>query len=1031
MRKIYSLVLIAAALLIGTNVWATDVATVTKGGSTQGFETLPQAFASVSAGETATITLLDNVELSEVILINGGNDNSAVGKHITLNLGDENTPHTIMGTDRTKCIFVLTKGYFEITGNGVITYQDINVNHGEKWIKNDCGVCVAVMGSVDPTASDWSHLVVGAGVTLEAAYAAVQLQAENTSATYGLANNTYWTKWVDGSTLTSNNTTLDDIWNHCNDISRIPSEVTGPDRKATIAQINGKYTKQRPGTGVVLGFGYGINVDIFGTLRGRLYGLQIKGQITATPKIPWQNDEAKFPKINVHPGSEIWADAANTNEFPGEGTGYKQPTAIYASGYAIWNIQGHVEGANGVYVKMGEIVVEGGAVVKSNATDATAAHHTSSGVSGVGNAITLHSDWSDGTMGITIKADDNGGTPEISSSANGGAAIVETATIPNDPESQVQNITIEAGDFSGDVNGCVVISDNFDGDISVSGGTYTGSIGTLIGAMDEGEAETIIQTVVSQEGETATVVIGTINTAAGDEVVVVPENEDVAFEGVDEHSVVKLKANSSNISKTLSNDVTMKYLSLTGTGSYTTTVTIPDGKTMTVDQIVMDANGRIIVQAGGKLVVTGTNGIFADDVNNLVLEAVEGNQSIFLFNPLVTTNRHPKATVNLVSKAYRKSDGTQVWQRFGVPAYDHITRADINYPNASAIMYWDNAISGWKNVTPGMEMKPFVGFEVTTQQPTSGDIYSMACNLVGNNNVTIPFLAGWNYFANSYTAEMDVKDLLTDLLTTNAARIQGGIYVYDAENNWWHDISLVDCLENKPRQSKLDPMQAFLANLLPGEAIDASVNYESVVWNHKDEAKVVLTPSSAPARMSGNMTKVIINVTSLESGREDRVTLRESADFTAELDNGYELEKLINGASFNVYAPSEIGNMVQLATNEIDGQFITIDSKEETSFKMSFSDVNGRDLAIKDMLTGTIMNITEGAEYFFSTEANETWNRFQIVGRQEMPTAVETIENTTASKAVYTVMGQYVGETTDWNNLPAGVYVVDGVKMVK
>ena len=55
MRKIYSLVLMAAALLVGTNVWATDVATVTKGGSTQGFETLPQAFASVSAGETATI----------------------------------------------------------------------------------------------------------------------------------------------------------------------------------------------------------------------------------------------------------------------------------------------------------------------------------------------------------------------------------------------------------------------------------------------------------------------------------------------------------------------------------------------------------------------------------------------------------------------------------------------------------------------------------------------------------------------------------------------------------------------------------------------------------------------------------------------------------------------------------------------------------------------------------------------------------------------------------------------------------------
>ena len=1023
MRKIYSLVLMAAALLVGTNVWATDVATVTKGGSTQGFETLPQAFASVSAGETATITLLDNVELNEVILMNGGNDNSADGKHITLDLGEHHNI-TMKGTDaRKKSIFVLTKGYFEITGKGTISFDGYNDNNGEKWIGSQQGVCVAVFGSVDPTASDWSHLVVGDSVKLIAAYAAVQLQASSSENTtlYGFSGNKYWTAWPKSDTTSvystlnaSNNVTLSTIKDLCTDGETLIESGTG-------------YIKKRPGKGVVLGFGYGINVDIYGTLIGRLYGLQIKGTITGTPNIPLNNAGANFPRINVYPRSVIQADAANTNEFPAEGTGYKQPTAIYASGYAIWDIQGNITGANGVYVKMGEIVVQGNANISSNATDTTAAHHTSSGVSGAGNAITLQSDWEDGTMGITIKADDNGGTPAISSSAIGGAAIVETNTT-TDLEPQVQNITIEAGEFSGDVNGCVVISDNFDGDISVSGGTYTGSIETLIEAMED-DSTSIIQTVVAQDGNTATVVIG--QKEEDDVVVPIPENEEVDFSTVNANSIVKLRANSSNIAQTLSADVTMKYLSLTGTGSNTATVTIPNGKTMTVGQIVMDANGRIIVQAGGKLVVTGTNGIFADDVNNLVLEAVEGNQSIFLFHPDVTTNRHPAATVNLVSKAYRKSDGTYVWQRFGVPAYDHITRGDINYPNASAIKYWDNAEDEWKNVSNTMEMKPFMGFEVTTQQSTSGDIYSMACNLVGNNNVSIPFLAGWNYFANSYTAEMDVEDLLTNFLTTNGARIIGGIYVYDAENNWWHDISLIDCQEHAPRQSKLDPMQAFLANLTPGEAIDASVNYESVVWNHKDEAKVVLTPSSAPARMSGNMTKVIINVTSLESGREDRVTLRESADFTAELDNGYEMEKLINGASFNVYAPSEIGNMVQLATNEIDGQFITIDSKEETSFKMSFSGVNGRDLAIKDMLTGTIMNITEGAEYFFSTGANEVSNRFQIVGRQEMPTAVETIENTVDSKAVYTVMGQYVGETTDWSNLPAGVYVVDGVKMVK
>ena len=47
----------------------------------------------------------------------------------------------------------------------------------------------------------------------------------------------------------------------------------------------------------------------------------------------------------------------------------------------------------------------------------------------------------------------------------------------------------------------------------------------------------------------------------------------------------------------------------------------------------------------------------------------------------------------------------------------------------------------------------------------------------------------------------------------------------------------------------------------------------------------------------------------------------------------------------------------------------------------------------------------------------------------EAPTE-ETVEETVnAPKAIYTIMGQYVGQ--DWNTLPAGVYVVDGVKVVK
>ena len=1033
MRKIYSLVLMATMLLVGTNAWATDVATVTKGGSTQGFETLPQAFASVSAGETATITLLDNVELSEVILINGGNDNSDDGKRITLNMGDENTPHTITGTDRTKCIFVLTKGYFEITGNGVITYQDINVNHGEKWIKNDCGVCVAVMGSVDPTASDWSHLVVGAGVTLEAAYAAVQLQAENTSATYGLANNTYWTKWVDGSTLTSNNTTLDDIWNHCNDISRIPSEVTGPDRKATIAQINGKYTKQRPGTGVVLGFGYGINVDIFGTLRGRLYGLQIKGQITATPKIPWQNDEAKFPKINVHPGSEIWADAANTNEFPGEGkTGYKQPTAIYASGYAIWNIQGHVEGANGVYVKMGEIVVEGGAVVKSNATDTVEMHHTSSGVSGAGNAITLQSDWSDGTMGITIKSSE-GGTPRIESSAEGGAAIVETATIPNNPESQVQNITIEGGNFSGDVNGCVVISDNFDGDISVSGGTYTGSIETLIEAMED-DSTSIIQTVVAQDGNTATVVIG--QKAEGDVVVPIPENEEVDFSTVNANSIVKLRANSSNIAQTLSADVTMKYLSLTGTGSYTATVTIPYGKTMTVDQIVMDANGRIIVQAGGKLVVTGTNGIFADDVNNLVLEAVEGNQSIFLFNPNVKTNRNPKATVEFVSESYKRvSPVTEYRYQFfcppmkgGIVESISAKASDNNTTYKSQLDVWRNGAwdrIGIMNSGTPLDMSkfniPFGFYSIVSNNPPEVKMtYTIQGSLVGNTAPELPLYAGWTAISNAFTGDINAVMLWNYMLARKQAgsNIEASVYTYTIEGNtmvWNASNPLAWATQ------EIEPMNAFMFKN-NGATEQIALSYGDLVW----------TPAtSAPARLKkfSNLTRVMMHVKG-ENGVLDRLTIAQSSDFTEERDI-YDAEQYIN-EDINFYVTDDEKYAI-FATDNLNNTYLGFSCVNGGNFTLTFDNVEGEELYLLDMNNNTVVAMVNGDSYQFTAADGETNDyRFKVIGRQEMPTEVEILEDNTIQRVgIYTLTGQYLGEMNVWNSLPAGLYIVNGEKKIK
>lgn len=1068
MRKIYSLVLIAAALLVGTNMWAdvnvAHVENFTK--QTSGdYTTLKAAFDAIGAGDSAKITLLASTEVGEVILMDGGNDNQADGKIINLDLGNQD--FSITGTNSNRCIFVLAKGKLDITGKGIITFEtqaepDVNYyttthtafnnnSNVKPWMERNQGVCIAVMGSVDPTQTNWSRLIIGENVTLTAAYAAVQLQAisSKVSDLYGyweIKNTTqnyynyYYSAWKDTKTLNENsNVTLSDIWTKCNDGETIVQDNTGT------------YKKQRPNN-ATLGFGYGINIDIYGHLVGKLYGLQIKGTITANPDLPRNNANAKFPRINVRPGSTIAANSENTPDFPREDSKNdmnidaerKQPTAIYASGYAIWDIQGTVTGANGVYVKMGQIVVQGDANISSNANDASVAHHTSSGVSGVGNAITLQSDWSDGTMGITIKADDNGGTPEISSSANGGAAIVETATIPEDPNSQVQNITIEAGDFSGDVNGCVVISDNFDGDISVSGGTYTGSIETLIDAMDEGEAETIIQTVVSQEGETATVVIGTINTAAGDEIVVVPENEDVAFEGVNEHSVVKLKANSSDISKILSNDVTMKYLSLTGTGSYTTTVTIPDGKTMTVDQIVMDANGRIIVQAGGKLVVTGSNGIFADDVNNLVLEAVEGNQSIFLFNPNVKTNRNPKATVEFVSKAYYENSTDYVWQRFGIPTISALTNFTCSNPLVQTqVSRFDNN-NGWVKVgyinptpshtaeelNPADLDQPFGYYELIGFQSKNAPAltYTMSGSLVGNSNPILNAATKWNGFSNSYTGNISMEKLYESLDGTG---FDASVYTYrrngTGKNMTWEAVN--EIADNFNEYPVLEPMQPFLL-VNKGAATSHTLQYSTLVYNG-GAGYSAPTPTLAPARSSNaQITRVKIHV-EREDGAFDNVVLAQDNQFSADYENGRDAEKYMN-KHMNIFVTDDAYLNV-LATNNLNDTYLGFSCAEGGTYEISFEKVQGKSFTLIDLETNAQVQIEEGTIYQFNVEDNYASDyRFKVVGRQEMPTEIEEVENATINNGgIYTITGQYLGDMNLWNTLPAGLYIVNGEKKIK
>jgi hypothetical protein len=164
----------------------------------------------------------------------------------------------------------------------------------------------------------------------------------------------------------------------------------------------------------------------------------------------------------------------------------------------------------------------------------------------------------------------------------------------------------------------------------------------------------------------------------------------------------------------------------------------------------------------------------------------------------------------------------------------------------------------------------------------------------------------------------------------------------------------------------------------------------------------------------------------------DNMTLIEGYNFSEAFDNGYDAQKFMNNAKHNLYAQTMNGEMGTIATNNLEGTVLSFNATQAGVYTISFDAVMGGAYALKDNRTNAVINIEEGATYMFAAEEGVNEARFSIVGRADAPTAIEEVENVVkGQEGVYTITGVYVGEKAILNTLPAGVYVVDGKKIVK
>lgn len=440
--------------------------------------------------------------------------------------------------------------------------------------------------------------------------------------------------------------------------------------------------------------------------------------------------------------------------------------------------------------------------------------------------------------------------------------------------------------------------------------------------------------------------------------------------------------------------------------------------------------GRIIVEAGGILKV-GEYGFEGADANSLVVYSNTTASGIVAISPMAYLHNTPALKIVMNSNAYTNPDNYDdyYWQFFAIPTSGN---CHFQWSEGAApyMKRYDVGTQTWINITNPNDLNtPFVGYAMTNDCPARGNgQYTMTGNLVGRENAVMKLTAptagdetGWNLFGNSYLAPIDVDELIADI-KVGEEFISRSVYAYNSYNGQYVISSktvkgtIVTSDGNKSFTS-IAPMSAFfLENKGTAEA-GFTINYAKTVYGKEN-----IEPMMAPAR--SNDAKVL-NIHVQAGKYADDLYFVQNGD---EDDN---VTKLMND-NMNIYAL--VGDKKQISVNadNMSNMPIAFQAGQDVEYTMTISNNNCDGYVLVDHLTNAQVAMTDGATYTFVATPNETTeNRFEIRKAGGVVTNLAEMKAAHAVKGIYTAAGQYVGKADRWSTLPAGMYIVDGVRMAK
>ena len=748
----------ATALLIGTNVWAGQTRTASDATS---FE---QAWKNAQDGDV--IQLRGNISISNTLWLGTATmgDETNV-KSITLDLNGDTL------TSTAQKMFILSHGSLTVKNGGIKHAYPVS-EPAEGGEYSSQVIAFLVYGStykdVDPANLEegqdyYTHLTIGADVMVNAAVCGIVVDR--------------WNSWIPATSLPT-------------------AGVTAPTTTAAKRLLYTDVYKSSKGVA------NGVCIDVEGYIQARKYAIKANGSMCAPEQYSDKIGQDSYRSTQYSDRSNtryvIAADDAkkyspfihiygnNAKLLTTEIT-RTDAVAAYGGGYARWLVEGAVEGSTAVYVKSGELDLHN-AQITSN-FEGTASGSTADRKSGVDA----------GGSGLVIESSANyaGGT-DVTISGNTvitpttGYALEEKITdVTNN--SKVDSIKIQGGTFHEGEAGTIVVTQvtatNETTSVAITGGTVEGgNDGTIIGEQNlseflQGQTENTHATTVAvdDEGNETIVISEGVAPVVANSVIGAAEGASINW------------INAGDTKDTLTTNLKLAELQISQ--DYNQTLIIPTGKTLEVGRVVLGAKAQIVVEAGAKFIVTGAQGLAAFQESNLVLKNANGKRAIFLFHPAVTSNTHPMATFELLSTSWSASTTDFQPEVIGIPTHNAIT--NIACKEAGKYGYlqrytqngtWENIAFTDANPFPYEKLStPFAPYALTAYRAQNEDplTFVFGGELVGNSNANLYANLKWSFFANSYSAELDLATFLAGL-EANAQNVDAAVYVsYIMNNGHW------------------------------------------------------------------------------------------------------------------------------------------------------------------------------------------------------------------------------------------------------